>query len=318
MSTPSAPVLALDFGGTKLAAAVVDTASGTILAYQCQTTPPRQGAPASIESMFNLGNQALAEAGMQRPARVGISFGGPVSVDRQQVLVSYHVADWEGKRLPSLAAEAFGCPAAMDNDANAAALGAWGFDALRQPDHLVYIQISTGVGAGLILNRDIFRGGALAGEFGHITMQVGGPPCPCGKRGCVEALCSGWAIARDGLAALPHAASGSPLHRLSQRAAGDPDARLVLQAAREGDPLAHEIAERAFGALGVAIANVICLLDPQVVMLGGGITQSQDIIRPIIETTLVREVPAMFKDRCQLRFCTLQGRETLLGAALLG
>ena len=314
---PSPHVLALDFGGTKLAAGLVDIRSGQILAYQRRDTPAAQGAAASIQTMLDLGRQVLQQAGIAQAARVGISFGGPVSANRQQVLVSNHVADWDGVALPHLAAAAFSCPAAMDNDANAAALGAWAFDAHRQPNNLVYIQISTGVGAGLILNRTLFRGGALAGEVGHITMQAGGPECTCGKRGCLESLCSGWAIARDARRALRAAAPDSLLMR---RCAGQPeslDARMVLEAAAQGDPLAWGIAEQAFTALGIAIANVICLIDPDRIVLGGGIVRAEGVVRAVLEPTLAREIPAMFKNRCQLSFSKLEGRETLLGAALL-
>ncbi len=310
-------VLALDFGGTKLAAALVDTGSGRILSYRRRDTPTEGGAKASIQAMFDLGRAVMQTAGVRKAARVGISFGGPVTSDRRQVLVSNHVADWEGIPLPQLASEAFDCPAAMDNDANAAALGAWAFDAGREPHNLVYIQISTGVGAGLILDRKLYRGSALAGEAGHFTMQADGPACTCGKKGCLESLCSGWAIARDGRAALAEAALGSPLEKLCAGGHENLDARLVLQAARAGDPLAAQIAGRAFTTLGIAIANIVCLLDPDMIILGGGVMRAEDVVRPILVPTLKREVAPMFKDRCCLRFSTLDGHETLLGAALL-
>ncbi len=308
--------LALDFGGTKLAAAVVDTACGQTLSHKRCTTPAGRGAHAGIQTMFDLGRQALQAAGVSQPARIGISFGGPVSADRRQVLDSHHVAGWSGIPLPQLASEAFGCPASMDNDANAAALGAWAFDANREPHNLVYIQVSTGVGAGLILDGHLYRGRSLAGELGHITLQPGGPGCTCGKRGCLESLCSGWAIARDGRKSLAEAKPGSPLARLRIRTE-DLDARLVLQAARDGDPLAAQVSERAFTALGLAVANLISLLDPDLLILGGGVMRAEDIVGPILISTLERELSPMFRDRYSLRFSSLDGNETLLGAALL-
>lgn len=317
MASVETNVLALDFGGTKLAAAVVDPISGEIRAVQRHSTPARQGARASIQTMFELGRQALREAGLSVPTRVGISFGGPVASDRTTVLKSNHVADWEGMPLPQLARDAFGCPAYMDNDANAAALGAWAFDAHRQPDHMVYIQVSTGVGGGLIFNRALYRGGALAGEFGHITVEPGGPLCACGKHGCVESLCSGWALARDGRADLQQADPHSPLYRLSTGSPENVDARLLIQAAEEGDPLAKARIEHGFTALGIAIANVICLLDPELVVLGGGITRAESTMRAILEPVLAREVHPLFQTRYRLQFSRLDGKETLLGAALL-
>lgn len=317
MNSEPANVLALDFGGTKLAAAVVDPCSGEIRALQRHSTPAKQGARVSIQTMFDLGRQALREAGLVSPTRVGISFGGPVSADRATVLKSNHVADWEGIPLAQLAREAFDCPAVMDNDANAAALGAWGFDANRQPDNMIYIQVSTGVGAGLIFNRAIYRGGALAGEFGHVTVESGGPACACGKHGCVESLCSGWALARDGREALRHASSDSPLFRLSGGMIEKVDARLLIQAAVEDDPLAKAIIDHGFTALGIAIANTINLLDPDLVMLGGGITHAEDAMRSVLIPVLEREVHPLFRSRYKLQFSHLDGKETLLGAALL-
>jgi len=316
--TPSETrVLTLDFGGTKLAAAVVDTRSGEICSFVRRPTPSLQDAAACITAMFDMGRQALKECGLSTPARVGISFGGPVSTDRKEVLMSCHIAGWEGVPLPKLAREAFDCPAEMDNDANAAALGSWYFDAHTEPDNMVYIQVSTGIGSGLILNRNLFRAGGMAGEIGHITVIPEGPKCMCGKRGCLESLCAGWALARDGREALRNASKASILYQLSQ---GDPlqiDAQLLIQAARKGDSQAKAIVNRAFTALGVAIANVISLFDPQVIMLGGGIARAENEMRAVLDPVITRELYPPFKERYKLQFSHLNGEETLLGAALL-
>jgi glucokinase len=243
-------VLALDLGGTKLASAVINPVSGQLLSFCQSSTPAEKGAAACIQAMFALGKKAVAEANVSSIARVGISFGGPVSSDRKQVLRSFHVSGWDGIALPQLASEAFGCPANMDNDANAAALGSWTFDACQEADHMLYIQISTGVGSGFILNKKLYRGQALAGEFGHITIQPGGPQCTCGKKGCVESVCSGWALAREGQAALLKAEAQSPLYKIASTYAGPLDARLVFQAAREGDRASISILHSAFTVWG--------------------------------------------------------------------
>ena len=310
-------VLALDFGGTKLAAAVVDLKSGRILAESRRPAPRTAGAMASISAMFEMGSQVLIESGQLQPARVGISFGGPVSSDRKTVLMSNHVADWEGRPLPRLAEEAFDCSVFMDNDANAAALGAWHYDTHCEPDHMIYLQVSTGIGSGMILNRSLYRGGALAGEVGHTTVIPDGPECVCGKRGCLESLCAGWAIARAGREALQTASSSSPLYHLSQGQPNLVDARLVIEAARAGDAQAQEITRTAFTALGIAIANVISLFDPAVVVLGGGVTRAEAEMRAVIEPVIARELHPLFQNRCRLEFSRLNGKETLLGAALL-
>jgi len=310
-------VLALDFGGTKLAAAVVDKGNGKIYSLVQRPTPGLQGATACITTMFDIGRQALKECGPVSPAQVGISFGGPVSTDRKEVLMSSHIAGWEGVPLPKLAQQVFSCPAVMDNDANAAALGSWHFDTHREPENMVYIQVSTGIGSGLILNRSLYRGGGIAGEFGHLTIIPDGPECMCGKRGCLESLCAGWALARDGREALKTASKEDTLYKLCS---GDPliiDAKLLIQAARAGDSQAKAIIKRAFTALGIAIANVILLLDPQIIMLGGGITRAESEMRAVLDPVITRELHPLFKKRYKLQFSRLNGKETLLGAALL-
>ena len=310
-------VLALDFGGTKLAAAVVDTSNGNILAVKREATPAAQGADASIKTMFALGKQLLQECNLQSPGMVGISFGGPVSSDCQTVLMSNHVAGWENIPLPQLARETFGCPAAMDNDANAAALGSWWYDAHCEPDNMVYIQISTGIGAGLVLKREIYRGGAIAGEIGHITVIPDGPLCVCGKHGCLESLTAGWALARAGREALIGASQSGPLWQLCGGDAALLDARLLIQAANAGDTAAAVIIKNAFTALGIAIANMILLYDPQVIMLGGGVTRARHEMLTIMQPVIERELHPLSKNRCKLQFSQLEGKETLLGTAHL-
>jgi len=317
MGNQQAKVLALDFGGTKLAAAVVDISSGELCSLVRENTPVEGKAEASIQMMFAMGKKALAQCGLEKPARVGISFGGPVALGRKTVLMSNHVTGWENMPLPQMAADYFLAPAAMDNDANAAALGAWWFDAHAEPDGMVYIQISTGIGSGLILNRQLYRGGCLAGELGHITMVENGPLCVCGKHGCLESFSAGWAIARDGQEAFKRSAKDSPLYTLC---AGNPqliDARLVVQAYRLGDEAAKAVITKAFTILGIAIAIVISLVDPQMIILGGGVARSEEEMRSIVEAVVKKELHPLLRNRCKLSFSRLEGKETLLGAALL-
>jgi glucokinase len=229
MTLENPNVLALDIGGTKLASAVINPVSGQIVSLCRSATPVAGGAASCIEAVVDLGHQALHKAGVRSVARVGISFGGPTASDRQSVLHSFHVTGWEGIALPRLVSEAFCCPASMDNDANAAALGAWTFDAHQRTDNMIYIQISTGIGSGFILNRRLYRGNALAGEFGHVTVQPGGPKCSCGKAGCIESVCSGWALAREGQAALKATHPNSPLFQIASSNNGRLDARLIFQ-----------------------------------------------------------------------------------------
>ena len=311
-------VLAFDFGGTKLAAAVVDTKTGKTTELTRKSTPVRQGAEATLNAMIEVGWEALEGCGIKdQITRVGISFGGPVNKDRTTVLHSHHVPEWDGIVLTERIANTFKIPAFMENDANAGAFGEWYFGAGERVENMIYIQVSTGVGAGLILNHQLYRGEALAGEFGHITVLPNGPTCVCGKSGCVESLCSGWAITRDGKEAFKHAAPGSPLWRLSEGKEENIKASTVIEAYREGDLIAKTILEKSFASLGIGIANIICLSDPEIVVVGGGIARAKDVMVEFLEPALDNYVHYLFKNRYRLKFSELDGQETLLGAALL-
>jgi glucokinase len=311
--------LALDFGGTKLAAALVNITTGEIHTSKRQSTDASLGAEASLLNMVQAGQNVLDESRVSSSSveGIGISFGGPISNNRRLVLRSLHVPEWDHFALPDHISQIFDLPAFMDNDGNAAALGEWHFGAGIGCENMLYIQVSTGVGSGLILGGRLYRGGGLAGEFGHITVMTDGPECPCGKRGCLESLTAGWALARDGREAYASSASGSSLNRLVGMDPQAIDAKLVIEACRQGDPLATAIIERSFKFLGIGVSNAIMLLDPQLVVLGGGISRAWDILYPMLKTSLDEYLSPVFRTRVTLVKSHLNGTETLLGAALL-
>lgn len=313
-------VLSMDFGGTKLAAAVVDLTTEKIVSPVIrQLTPVSEGAKGTLRAMIECGKQAIASFSQPQSVKaVGISFGGPVSEDRQSVLLSNHVADWNGVPLVKEISQAFNLPAVMDNDGNVAALGEWWFGGYRHLDNLVYIQVSTGVGGGFVFERKLYRGSGLAGEVGHYIVEVNGPKCCCGRNGCLESVCSGWAIARDGREVMSAAPTGCPtLVQLSHNESESVNASMVFVAARAGDPACVAVIQRALNALAVTTVNLITCLDPQVVVLGGGLTRSRDIFEKYYLPVVQAQMHPFFKGRCQVELSSLEGDELLLGAALL-
>ncbi|MEI7844844.1 MAG: ROK family protein [Chloroflexota bacterium] len=313
-------VLALDFGGTKLAAAVVDLGMEKIVGPVIrQQTPVIEGASGTLDAMIDCGRKAIKAFNSQTPIKaVGISFGGPVSNDRQSVLLSNHVENWNGAPLVAEISQAFQLPAAMDNDGNVAALGEWWFGGHRHLDNLIYIQVSTGVGGGFIFNRQLYRGSGLAGETGHYIVDLSGPRCACGRYGCLESVCSGWAIARDGREAISEGSTNSPsLVALSKNNPEAVNAAMVFEAARWHDPICESIVHRALNGLSITIVNLITCLDPQVVVLGGGLTRSRDIFEEYLFPIVQERMHPFFNGRCQIEISTLDGNELLLGAALL-
>ena len=168
----------------------------------------------------------------------------------------------------------------MDNDANAAALGEALFGAGRGHHDLLYVNVGTGIGAGLIFNGRLHHGRhGLAGEIGHVTVVPGGPECACGKRGCLEAFASGRSLGRRGREAAAADPQGGA--RLVALAGGQVEAIQgphVIQAAAAGDPLAARLVEDTAGYLGLALGNAANLLDPGLIVLGGGLSEAGDVL----------------------------------------
>jgi len=308
--------LAFDFGGTKLTAGLVNLHNGEIISQIQGQTPVEQGSQGSLQFMEQIGRRLMEQNALEVGA-IGISFGGPLSKDRRVILRSHHVRHWENFPLPQALSDIFQLPAFMDNDANAAALGEWVFGIGAKAETMVYVQVSTGIGAGIISNQQVYRGSGLAGEFGHITILPGGAMCSCGKRGCLESLVSGWAIAREGKNVI-QSGKGDPI--LQQACMDNRDAivaETIFTACRAGSPAARLIIEDAISSLGMGIANVICLIDPQVIVVGGGVARSWDVIYPILIQSIHNNLPPILQNRTSLRHAACNGTETLLGAALL-
>jgi glucokinase len=214
-----------------------------------------------------------------------------------------------------------GAPAAVDNDANVAALGEWSFGAGQGCESLLYITVSTGVGGGWVLGGRIWSGAdGMAGEIGHIVVRPGGVPCVCGKAGCVEAEACGWGIAAKVRVRLQDEGRKTKDEgdRLLARAGGRADgvtAQMVAQAAAEGDALAQELLYGAAEALGTGIGAALNLMNPQRVVLGGGITKSGERWWQIVRETA--RAHALPQTRAEIVPAALGDDAPLWGAAAL-
>ena len=269
-------ILAFDYGGTKnsCAAFARDNAGQYHLAaIERRASPPDADGAYDYATMCELARVLLKG---ETPDAIGISFGGPVRASQGLVVLSHHVPGWENVLLVEKTAQEFRARVVMDNDANVAALGEARFGAGQGCASLLYITVSTGVGGGWVLNGEIFRGAnELAGEIGHMVIDPQGPPCMCGRRGCVEQMACGRAIARMAREALARESQrGEILRALSGNDETRVTGLMVNQAAEAGDVLAREIMAQAARNLGFGIGNVICLMNPARVVLGGGVTKA--------------------------------------------
>ncbi|MCP4423222.1 MAG: ROK family protein, partial [Chloroflexi bacterium] len=254
-------VLALDFGGTKLTAALTVSGRRSWLDLARVFSPTGADAQYDIETMIGLGRKLLAG---RRATAVGVSFGGPVDYATGTVCLSHHVPGWKNTPLQALIEAEFGAPVCMDNDANIAALGEFRFGAGQGYDSLLYITVSTGVGGGWVLNGRPWRGHeGMAGEIGHTVVDPAGPVCLCGKRGCVERLASG-----------PYMAGDWAREQGGRGAGEQATGKDVAEMAARGDEAARRILLRGARALGVGIGNAANLINPQLFVLGGGVTKS--------------------------------------------
>ena len=266
MTTRSAPLYAaVDLGGTKVRAVVAD-GSGRVLGDDIRLSGAADGLEAVLGRMVESLDAALARAGVEREqlAGLGIASPGAVDVERGVVPNAPQLPGWQDVPLARLMAERVGVPAILENDASAAALGEHRFGAGRGTRHMLYITVSTGLGGGIIIDGELYRGkSGAAGELGHMIIDIDGPPCGCGARGCLEALASGTAIARRG-ERLAESGDSPVLARLRGQE-GPVTAEMMKRAADMGDAASREAFREAGHYLGVALAGYVNIFDPEVI-----------------------------------------------------
>jgi glucokinase len=274
--------LGLDIGGTKLAAGVVD-ASGRVYSFALEPSRGEEGPQAVLARLFDLGRQAVAESGISWAGigRVGIGCGGPLDATRGVVLSPPHLPGWVDVPVTALAEAAYGRPAVLENDGTAAAAAEHRYGAGAGTRNMIYLTISTGVGGGIVIDGRLYRGSmGNGGELGHVTIDCNGRRCHgCGRLGCLEAYVSGTSIAERAREA--HAAW---THDSVLGAVDDPTAADVAAAARSGDALAQEVWEATTAALACGLTSFVNLFEPELVVLGGGVTRSgEQLLAPVRE-----------------------------------
>lgn len=263
-----------DIGGTKVRAALVDTDSGRgeILQRVTGPTDPMAGTSSILAAL-----EELLDVAEQRPAGIGVGIAAYTEYPSGRVAFAPNLV-YDDVNVAEAISERFGLPVAVENDANAAAWGEYRFGAAQRIEHMVMVTIGTGIGGGIIAYGRLYRGyRGFAAEMGHMTVLANGPQCACGERGCLEALASGTAIAREARSRILSGAKSA----LLDLAGGDPDVltgELVTEAASIGDSLALEVMENAGRYLGIGLASLAHLLDPEIFVIGGGAAGAGSLI----------------------------------------
>jgi glucokinase len=247
-------------------------------------------------------------------AGIGIGVPGIIDMDAGVLRESPNLPGWEDYPVRDEIERRLGTKVILENDANSAALGEKWLGAARDHDDMLMLTLGTGVGGGIVLGGRVWHGmRGMAGEPGHITVEPDGPPCPCGNRGCLEQFASATAIVRMARAAI--AQGESPM--LARASGEDPEfgAKVVYQAAVQGDRVAQEIFRRAGWALGIGLADLINLLNLPIYVIGGGVANSWDAFHP----ALLEEVrKRSFVYRATAPEEPRPGKETIITRGLLG
>jgi glucokinase len=304
-------VIGIDLGGTKIGTGVVDL-EGRVRERDYQPTRAQEGPEAGIKRMASTARRVMERAGIDARdvVSVGVGAPGPLDIARGLLLDPPNLPTWRDVPLGQAIERELHIPAYLENDANAAAIGEYLYGAGRGTRHMIYVTVSTGIGGGLILDGRIYHGArGGAGEIGHTTLLPDGPLCTCGNRGCLEALASGTAIARQGRELVQR---GIPtLIQDKERIS----AREVVEAMRQGDPYATSIITRAMHYLGIGMANLVNLFNPEMIVIGGGLSNlGEDLLAPVRRRIAAHAFPAAAR-QVQVTLAELGDEVGIVGAA---
>ncbi len=312
-ATPDGIIVGVDVGGTKVLAGVVD-AGGRVTETARRATPGRRVAPRQVEDA--LVEAVLEAAGGRRLAGVGVAVAGLVDTAGERVAFAPHLP-WRGEALRETLGSRLGCAVILDNDANCAALAEWTYGAARNTRSTLMITVGTGIGGAFLVDGRVFRGAnGMAGEFGHMQVVPDGRPCECGGRGCWEQYSSGNALVRTALTLMTERSS-----ILEDLCAGHPErvtGPMVTTAADRGDDVALQSFVVVGEWLGKGVANLVAALDPEVVVIGGGVaTVGERLLEPA-RGALNRElVGSDYREMPGLLAAGVGAEAGVVGAALL-
>ena len=306
-------IAGVDIGGTNLRVGLVPFEGGAPGVARQERTLPERGAAHVVARVADMLRGAMGEV---EGAVAGIGVGCPGPLDRNAgVVLETPNLGWRNVPLRDLIAEASGLPVTLDNDANCAAYGEWWQGAGRGAERLVGLTLGTGIGGGIVIGGEIYHGASdAAGEVGHMSVDYDGRLCACGSRGCVEAYASGPGIAARAVEGLGEAAD-SRLAAIERNGRGRVTARLVCESAAAGDSYSVRILTETARILAVAVANLIHLFNPDVIVVAGGVTAAGDhLFGPLREEVRDRTFPSA-ADACRIVPAQLPDTAGMIGAA---
>jgi glucokinase len=307
-------VIGIDLGGTNLRTGLVDR-NGKIH-HRLSIKTENNADPQTISNqIFYLIDEIINVGAGFKPAPtniIGVGLGSPGLVDKkgETILFSPNLPLWRNIPIKRMVSERFSVPCVLENDANAAAWGEKWVGAGKEADSLVMLTLGTGIGGGIIINNKLWRGvNNVAAEIGHMVIQMDGPKCSCGNYGCIEAYASATSMVRRFKESLK---SGVPS---SLKGAGDVTAKMINDAAFQGDRASLDVIKETGHYLGVALVNIMHVLNPEVIVLTGGMIGSGDLLMNPIKQVIKEKAFEASAKETKIVFSQLGNDAGIIGAA---
>lgn len=306
--------IGIDIGGTKILGGIVDE-NGHVL-HELRVPSPAQDPAALIAAVVKLVTELKAMAGSDEVIGAGVAGAGFIDAQQSTVLYAPNL-NWRNEPLRDKLQSHLDLPVVIENDANAAGWAEYKFGAGRGSKDMIMLTLGTGVGGAVVSDYKLRRGGfGIAGELGHVRVVQDGRLCGCGMRGCVEQYASGTAVLKAAKKlAQSDGPAGARLREL-QSLAGELTGREVYQAILEGDNAALGLLRDAASYLGQAIGTMVAVLDPQVVVIGGGLSEAGDLLLDPIRESYLRNLPARgYRPELEVKIADFSNQAGVIGAA---
>ena len=313
-------IVGVDLGGTNIVVGLLPIEGGDIVGLQALPTEVHRGAKFVVDRIINLiegsMEQVFAEHGGSRDSVAGVGIGSPGPLNRATgTVIDTPNLGWRNFPLRDLISNAVRLPATLDNDANCATYGEWWLGAGKDVNHLIGLTLGTGIGGGIVLNGEIFHGFSdAAGEIGHMTIDSTGRRCKCGNYGCLEAYASGPAIALRAVEGI-EAGADSVLPELVDGRLENLTAATVYEGVVREDEYATEVMKDTAKFLGAGVANLINILNPQMVVIAGGVTRAGEHLFTPLRAEVRRRAFRTAEEVCRIVSAELPGTAGVVGAA---
>lgn len=305
-------VIGVDLGGTKISTAI-STIEGNMLANVVLPTKAEEGEAAVLGRIVQSIDEVIVGSSTSIDEIEAIGIGSPGPLDAKKgIIITTPNLPFKNYNLVQPLKEKYNIPVYLDNDANAAAIGEYMFGAGKGKNSIVYFTVSTGVGGGAVLDGKVYRGHTSnALEIGHTTVDPNGPRCNCGNLGCLEAMSSGTAIAKKGKEAV------STNVETSLKKHDTVTSYEVFKEAEAGDEVAKDIIDNALTYLGIGVANAIATFDPEMIIIGGGVSKAGDIVFDTVKKVVNKRCFKSMAESCEIVPAGLGSDAGVVGAVAL-